>query len=441
MFFLEIVESFRDGWIVPSLSCSLVETAGARCGWCGNFMFRWRASVRFSGLIFHSILMISTAIRMHSLRLGRTPELHRKVARLLAKAEIRIHGDCPWDLQLKVPGVLERIVARGNLGLGESYMDGDWDVPQLDEFFTRILRAKLHREIKPMSFLVPMLRERLFNRQTSKRAWQVGVTHYDLGNDFYQAMLGPSMAYTCGYWREAGSLCEAQQAKFDLICRKLQLAPGMRLLDIGCGWGGLMAYAAKNYGVSCVGITISKEQAEFGRNTYSGLPLEFRLQDYREVKGRFDRVVSVGMFEHVGKKNYRVFMEVAQRCLVRYGIFLLHTIGKNERCGTTDPWIDQYIFPNGELPAIGHISDAADGLFVVEDLHNFGADYDRTLMAWYENFEAAWPRFAESMGERFHRQWRYYLLSCAGAFRARDLQLWQWTFSNGGIPGGCERVS
>lgn len=307
--------------------------------------------------------------------------------------------------------------------------------------FTRILRAGLNREIKPWSFLLPMLRERLFNRQTRKRAWQVGVAHYDLGNEFYQAMLGPSMAYTCGYWANAENLCEAQQAKFELICRKLRLSPGMRLLDIGCGWGGLMAYAARNHGVSCVGLTISKEQAAFGQARYSSLPVEFRLQDYREVKGRFDRVVSVGMFEHVGKKNYRSFMQLVQRCLVQHGIFLLHTIGKNERRGTTDPWVNHYIFPNGELPSPSHITEAVDGLFVMEDLHNFGADYDRTLMAWHQNFEAAWPQFAEAMGERFRRQWRYYLLSCAGAFRARDLQLWQWTFSKGGVPGGCSRVS
>lgn len=366
--------------------------------------------------------------------------LGKQVENLLAKAQIRVNGDQPWDIQLGDPGALARIASRGSLGLGESYMDGDWDVDQLDAFFAHVLRARLDREVRPRSLVIPVLRERLFNRQSRSRAWQVGEVHYDLGNDFYQAMLGPLMAYTCGYWQNATTLEEAQEAKLDLICRKLQLKPGMRVLDIGCGWGGFMAYAAERYGVKCIGVTISREQAEYAKRRYDGLPLEFRLQDYRDLDEPFDRIASLGMFEHVGKKNYRTFMQVAHRCLTDDGIFVLHTIGKNERGGVTDPWIDKYIFPNGELPSISHISDAMDGLLVTEDLHNFGADYDKTLMAWHHNFEGAWPRFADALGERFHRRWRYYLLSCAGAFRARELQLWQWILSKHGIEGGCPRV-
>jgi cyclopropane-fatty-acyl-phospholipid synthase len=213
----------------------------------------------------------------------------------------------------------------------------------------------------------------------------------------------------------------------------------MRLLDIGCGWGSLMGYAAERYGVECVGITVSREQTAWAKARYAGLPLEFRLQDYRSVNERFDRIASVGMFEHVGHKNHRTYMEVARRCLADDGLFLLHTIGKNERHTVTDPWIDKHIFPNGDLPAIGQIADAAEGLFVVEDLHNFGADYDTTLMAWHANFETAWPRFRDRLGDRFQRMWRYYLLSCAGAFRARDMQLWQWVFSPEGVGGGYRR--
>jgi cyclopropane-fatty-acyl-phospholipid synthase len=370
----------------------------------------------------------------------KNPALCGKIKELLEKADIHVNGTRPWDMSLHAPDVLERVATGGSLGLGESYMDGDWDADQLDEFFTRVLRAKLDRKVKPLRLLLPIIREHVFNHQNTRRAWQVGEAHYDLGNDFYEAMLGPSMAYSCGYWKHAADLCAAQVAKLELTCRKLQLKPGMRLLDIGCGWGAFMAYAAANYGVECVGITVSKKQAEFAKQRFPDLPLEFLLEDYRDLQGRFDRIASIGMFEHVGKKNHRAFIQVANRCLADDGIFLLHTIGKNERGGTNDPWMDKYIFPNAELPSIGHISDAIDGLFVVEDLHNFGPDYDKTLMAWHANFESAWPRFADRLGGRFYRQWRYYLLSSAGAFRARDLQLWQWALTKNGAPGGCPRL-
>ncbi|WP_313666323.1 cyclopropane fatty acyl phospholipid synthase [Stutzerimonas kunmingensis] len=364
---------------------------------------------------------------------------HQLMVDLLETADIEIGGARPWDMHLNAPHVPERIFADGSLGLGEAYMDGAWHSPQLDEFICRILRARLDQHVQPLKLIFHSMKARLFNLQNSKRAWKVGEAHYDLGNDFYTAMLDPRMTYTCGYWKNAHNLADAQEAKLDLICRKLELKPGMRVLDIGCGWGSFMGYAAQHYGVECVGVTISKEQAEWARQRYSGLPLEFRLQDYRDIDERFDRIASVGMFEHVGRKNHRVFMEVAAQCLADDGLFLLHTIGKNERNTVPDPWIDRYIFPNGDLPSISQIGDAAGGLFVTEDLHNFGSDYDKTLMAWHVNFEAAWPRFEAKLGERFYRMWRYYLLSCAGAFRSREIQLWQWVFSKQGVIGGYNR--
>jgi cyclopropane-fatty-acyl-phospholipid synthase len=369
----------------------------------------------------------------------RTPA-YRLVEELLAHADVKIGGSRPWDIRLLVDGIPERVLAQGNLGLGESYMDGEWECDQLDQFFARVMRAHIDEKIHPSRIVLHALRARFLNRQTARRAWQVGQVHYDIGNAFYEAMLDRRMTYTCGYWSAGATTLEAaQEAKLDLICRKLQLKPGMRLLDIGCGWGSLMSFAAEHYGVTCVGVTISREQAEWAKARYAGMPLEFRLQDYRSLDERFDRIASIGMFEHVGAKNYRTFMQVAHRCLEDDGLFLLHTIGKNRRESTPDPWIDRYIFPNGEVPAISHIADAAAGLFVTEDLHNFGADYDRTLMAWCQNVEANWPRFAAQMGERFHRMWRYYLLSCAGAFRAREIQLWQWVLSKEGMAGGYRR--
>ncbi|NYT72394.1 cyclopropane fatty acyl phospholipid synthase [Halomonas sp. QX-2] len=367
---------------------------------------------------------------------------HRFVAELLAQANIHFDGHRPWDIQLNAPGVIDSALTRGNLGFGESYMKGDWDADRLDELFYRLMRAQLGQRIKPTQLIYHSLRSRLLNRQTAKRAWEVGEKHYDLGNDFYAAMLDQRMTYTCGYWKDAKTLDEAQEAKLDLVCRKLQLRPGMRVLDIGCGWGSFMAYAAEHYGVECVGLTISKEQAEFGQRLIKkGLPVEFRLQDYRNESEQFDRIVSIGMFEHVGHKNYREYMSVVNRCLKDDGLFLLHTIGKNLSNTVTDPWIDKYIFPNGELPTLGQIADAAEALFVVEDVHNFGADYDRTLMAWHNNFERHWPTFESQYGERFYRMWRYYLLCCAGAFRAREIHLWQLVMSKQGVLGGYSRVS
>ncbi|HOO73640.1 MAG TPA: cyclopropane fatty acyl phospholipid synthase [Spirochaetota bacterium] len=363
-------------------------------------------------------------------------KMYQLLAELLGKADIRIDGTRPWDMRLNDPSVPQRILARGSLGLGESYMDGHWEAKRLDEFFHRLLRAGVDRCVKPPSLIFFALCARLFNRQNTSRAWKVGEVHYDLGNDFYREMLDRRMTYSCASWENARTLDEAQESKLDMICRKLRLGPGMTVLDIGCGWGSFMCFAAEHYGAKCTGVTVSREQASWARERYSGLPVEFRLEDYRRINRRFDRIVSVGMFEHVGHKNHRTFMKAAHKCLEEGGLFLLHTIGKNQRETATDPFTDKYIFPNGEVPSMGQIADAADDLFVIEDVHNIGADYDRTLMAWHANFEKAWPRFREELGERFHRMWRYFLLSSAGAFRARDLQVWQVCLSKGGIPGG-----
>ena len=272
---------------------------------------------------------------------------------------------------------------------------------------------------------------RLQNLQTRARARIVGEQHYDVGNALFESMLDSHMNYSCGYWERAASLEQAQQDKMELICRKLELEPGMTLLDIGCGWGGLARYAAKRHGVSVVGITISKEQQAWAESRCGDLPVEIRRQDYRDVSGQFDRIVSVGMFEHVGYKNYAVFFQKCRSVLCDDGLMLLHTIGSNTSVNSTDPWLHRYIFPNGMLPSVTQIGKAIEPYFMMEDWHSFGSDYDRTLMAWHQRINGAWQRLDERYDERFRRMWNFYLLACAGAFRARNVQLWQVVLGNG----------
>jgi len=394
------------------------------------------------------------------------------VQEIIKPTGITINGSNPWDIRIINSNFYSRIKKQGSLGLGESYMDGWWECDKLDEFFYRLLSFDISDRIGlSLPVLLGFIRAKLFNLQAIKRAFQVGEKHYDIGNDLFMAMLGKTMTYSCGYWKDTNYLDEAQEAKLNLICRKLNLQKGQRVLDIGCGWGSFALYAAKNYGVKVVGITVSKEQIKLAKELCKGLPVEFRLQDYRELNDppsllpplklrmgkkastvaeamadksdgqeKFDHIVSIGMFEHVGSKNYRIFMEIAKKCLRENGLFLLHTIGKPKTGNDTDPWTNRYIFPNGMLPSLKHIVSSIEGLFIIEDLHNFGADYDKTLMAWHENFENEWPRLKNKYCERFYRMWNYYLLSSAGSFRARAIHLWQIVLSPHGVPEGYKSV-
>ncbi|WP_420911388.1 cyclopropane fatty acyl phospholipid synthase [Edwardsiella tarda] len=362
---------------------------------------------------------------------------YRILQPLLQQADIQLDGHRPYDIQIHNPQLFRRIMQNGSLGLGEGYMDGWWECERLDMFFERVLRAGLDRQLPHnLHDLLYLASARLFNLQSRRRAGQVARQHYDLGNDLFEAMLDPHMQYSCAYWKEATTLEQAQEAKLDLICRKLDLHPGQRVLDIGCGWGGLAAYMARHYGVQVTGITISQEQCAFASQRCADLPVTLRLMDYRDLDETFDRIVSVGMFEHVGPKNYASYFATVSRCLHPEGRFLLHTIGSNRSRQGVDPWINRYIFPHGRLPSQCDITRHSEGLFVMEDWHNFGPDYDKTLMAWEARFCAAWPRLKARYDERFYRMFRYYLCACAGAFRARDIQLWQVLFSPQGIHGG-----
>lgn len=357
------------------------------------------------------------------------------LARLVALADVRFNGDRPWDIKVRDPVLYDQVLRRGSLGFGESYLDGDWESDRLDETFDRLLRADLDRNVTRfgrLRFLGLYLRNLLSNRQSRRRAFQVGEHHYDIGNDVYAAMLDPLMIYSCGYWKEATTLAEAQVAKLRLIGDKLELSPDESLLDIGCGWGGLARYMVDHYGISVTGITISRAQASLAQARCAGLPVDIRLMDYRELAGRFDKVVSVGMFEHVGPRNYDAFFATANRLMAPEGLFLLHTIGNCDTVHATDAWIDKYIFPNGHLPSARQIAAAVEPWFIIEDWHNFGQDYDTTLMAWWRNFDAAWPGLAPRYGERFYRMFKYYLHACAGYFRSRQGQLWQLVLSRRG---------
>lgn len=360
----------------------------------------------------------------------RSEELLRS---LLLSAGVTVGGELPRDIQVKNQGFYRRVMSDGALGAGESYMDGWWECTALDQFFDRVLRVDMDQKLKGnLRAAWPIMKSKLFNLQRMGRAFQVGEQHYDLGNDLYRAMLDKRLNYTCAYWKNANTLDEAQEAKLDLVCRKIGLQPGMHVLELGCGFGSFAGYAAAKYGVKVTGVTVSKRQVELGMEMYRGLPVELRLEDYRKVDGTYDRVISIGIMEHVGYRNYRTYMEVVDRTLKPDGIAFVHTIGNIESATASNPWTTKYIFPNGMLPSLAQLTKAMEGLFVMEDLHNIGPDYDRTLMAWHDNFERAWPELKKKYDERFRRMWRYYLLSSAGGFRARRTQLWQTVMTRTG---------
>jgi len=359
---------------------------------------------------------------------------------LLNSAGVKVNDQGDSDIQVHHPDFYKRVLRDGALGFGESYMDGWWDVKKMDELSYRLQNAFLGDKIKSLNTLVHYWEALLVNMGKKSKAFEVGIKHYDLGNDLFENMLGKRMAYSCGYWKEAQNLDEAQEAKLSLICRKLNLKPGMKVLDIGCGWGSFCKYAAENYDVEVVGITVSKEQIDYATTDCKGLNVQFKLMDYRDLNNNsvfgkeilFDRIVSVGMFEHVGYKNYSTFMNTVNKLLKENGLFLLHTIGVNKSVVTSDPWTNKYIFPNSHVPSIKQIGGAIENIFVMEDWHSFGTHYDKTLLAWFENFDRNWELIKSKYNEHFYRMWKYYLLSSAGSFRVRNIQLWQIILSKKG---------
>jgi len=372
---------------------------------------------------------ISSPLRVQQRQISEPPAVLRRIA---DRAGVSFNGEAPWDIQVYDPQTYRRTLTHGSLGFGEAYVDGMWDTQRLDQLFYRLLRSDIDEAIRGLTrwrLLAEVLRRRLANLQSVSRAFQVGKHHYDIGNDVFEAMLDSGMNYSCAYWPEAKDLEQAQRNKLDLVCRKLELRKGERLLDIGCGWGSLARHAAQEYGAQVTGITVSREQLKRAQDYCAGFPVTIKLLDYRELEGRYDKIASIGMFEHVGPKNYPVYFGMINRLLENHGLFLLHTIGSYRTSGSCDPWIDRYIFPNGHLPSARQMADALEHQFLIEDWHNFGPDYDRTLLAWWDNFNAAWPLLKPRYDERFYRMWKYYLMSCAGMFRAKQGQLWQLVLS------------
>lgn len=380
----------------------------------------------------------------------------KTVRELLELADITINGKNPWDIQVTDDRLYKRVLTDGSIGAGESYMDGWWDAKELDETMARISRANLPEKINNnYKMSVFLIRNKFMNTATIRRAYQVGKVHYDVGNELYEKMLDKDMNYTCGYWKDMGNLLtawkdpknldKAQIAKMDLICRKLYLKPGMKLLDTGCGFGNFARYAADNYGVNVVGFTISKEQAKKARERCKGLPVEIKYMDYREMKPeKFDRIASIGMMEHVTHKNYEVYLSFLNSCLKEDGLLLLHTIGSKISVIVCDPWTEKYIFPNSHLPSIAQMAKVAENKFTIEDVQNFGSYYYPTLMSWFKKFDKAWPelskKYPKKYDERFYRMWKFYLLCSAGGFKSREMQLFQIVFSKSKQLGIYEAV-
>jgi len=366
---------------------------------------------------------------------------HRLVVeQMFSGIGVAINGPHPWDIQVKDERVFGRILREKNLGLGESYMDGWWDVKDLEEFLFRLMKAELQKKIISPKVFYYLIKTKVINIQSMSGSKKVAEQHYDLGNEFYSSILDNKMQYTCAYWCDAKTLDEAQEKKLDLICKKLELKPGEKVLELGCGWGGFAKYAAEKYGVEVTAYNISKEQVKYARNITKGLKVKIIESDYRYAKGIYDKVVSIGMCEHVGHKNHKIFIDVANRCLKDGGLFLIHTIGANKTRLQTDPWIDKYIFPNSLIPSVRQLAEAFEGKFVLEDWHNFGPDYYTTLIEWDRNFEKSWKKHKHKFDEKFYRMWKFYLMASAASFRVRNNQLWQIVLSKGRRPQAYRSV-
>ena len=331
-------------------------------------------------------------------------------------------------IALRDPALPRRMLLNADLALGEAYMDGTLAIEgdDLRGFLALASRAsEAGRDVPALNFYrgTARLKKRLQQAGGARRARANVAHHYDLSPRLYDLFLDAERTYSCAYFERPGmSLDEAQAAKRRHIVRKLLIEPGMRVLDIGSGWGGLAIEMARDRGARVVGITLSEEQLAHARARAEAEGLadrvEFRLQDYRAVEGTFDRIVSVGMFEHVGAPNYGAYFRVVRDRLAADGVALIHTIGRLGPPGTTSPWIQKYIFPGGYVPSLSEMMRAVEGVYLVAcDVEVWRLHYAETLRHWYERFMARAEEAERLYDARFVRMWRWYLAGCEMNFR------------------------
>ncbi len=368
----------------------------------------------------------------------------RWVRSRLEPAGIRFNESGELNIQVNNAQFYRRAALLGSLGFGESYADGQWECDHLDKVIARILLYSVNRS--GLAHIGIQLRSMLFNRQSVLRSKRVARQHYDVDTTIFELMLDPYLQYTCGYFANTDNLDQAQIDKMAMIIQKLCLKPGDSLLDIGCGWGGFARFAAENFGIKVSGLSISQSQLAYARTLCKGFDCEFKYGDYRHLHEiypqKFNAISIIGVTEHIGYKNFKNLYKVMRSRLQEGGLALQHSITRMKSTVHVEPFIDRYIFPGGMVPSVEQLAHSMAGEFVLEDVHNFGADYDQTLMAWDQNMKLAQAKI-EAMpgfGQRFYRIWSYYLQSCAALFRVRQAQVMQYVLSPQGVPGGYRRI-
>lgn len=351
---------------------------------------------------------------------------------LLARAGVKVDGKEPWDIQVADQRFFRTVLTQGSLGLGEAYLRGWWTCNDLEELSYRLIRSGLYKTslLLPQPVLANLLHATI-NQQSKEKSLRVAVQHYSLGNDVFLDFLGRHHLYSCGYFKDTDDLDVAQRQKLEKVCRLLDLRPGDRVLDVGGGWGEFARYAATQHGCEVTSINIADEQIKFAREYCKDASVEIRRCDYRDVTGRFDKIVVMAMLTHVGYKNYRGFMEVMDRCLEPGGLMLVESVGGHKSRKDCEPWINRYIFPGGVVPSLEQFDRAVAGLFARKALDEFGSSYVHTLRAWHRNFVQAWPAHRSRYDDRMRLMFEYFFLTVAGAFRAGYLLHWHLLFQKG----------